>query len=46
MLSHIFAGEVPDGEQYALSVVVARSIGMWLAEVSNRDRTIYGRNNF
>jgi 23S rRNA pseudouridine1911/1915/1917 synthase len=40
MGSHDFAREVPDREQDALSLVVARAVLVWLAEVAERDRPV------
>ena len=40
MLSHVLACEVPDGQQHALSFVVAGTILVRLAEIAERDRSI------
>ena len=43
--AHVISCLVPDAEQDALSLVVARAILVRLAEVAERDRTVDGRHD-
>jgi hypothetical protein len=45
MVSHVVSCNIPNGEQDALSFVIARAILMGLAKVTKSDGAVYGRNN-
>ena len=45
-LAHVFARCLPDSEQHALTLVIARAVLMRLAEVAQGDRTIDGAEDF
>ena len=43
--AHAFAHVAPDGEQHALALVVARAVGVGLAEVAGLDRAVDRRDD-
>ena len=45
VVAHVLAGRVPDGEQHALTLVVARAVLVRLAEVAERDRPVDRRQD-
>lgn len=46
MLAHVFACQVPNCEQHALSFVIARAVGMRFTKITKGDRTINCGHNF
>ena len=45
MGAHRLTRDLPDREQYALALVIAGSISVWFAEVSERDWTVNRRED-
>jgi hypothetical protein len=45
-MAHMFASNIPNCEQDAVTLVIASAILVWLAKVSKRDRAIGCRDNF
>jgi hypothetical protein len=45
MVSHVVSCNIPNSEQDALSLMVARAVLMGLTEVAKGDGAVYGRNN-
>ena len=45
MVAHVLAGPVPDGDQHALPLVVARPVLVRLTEVAERDRPVDRRDD-
>lgn len=46
MLAHVFACQVPNSEQHALSFVIACSVGMRFTKITESDRTINCGHDF
>ena len=45
VLAHVARGQVPDGEEHALALVVARAVLMGLSEITERDGAVDGRDD-
>ena len=45
MLAHVFAGDVPDRQEHAMPLVVARPVLVRFAEIPDGDRTVDGGND-
>jgi len=45
MLTHDRSGLMPYRQQDALALVIAGSVGMGFAEITERDRSVHGRDD-
>ncbi len=45
MASHVFGGVAPDGQQHTLTLVVARTVGVWSPEVTEGDGAVDRRDD-
>jgi len=45
VLPHVLAGDIPDCEQHALTLVVAGTVLVGLAEITDRDGAVNGRDD-